>query len=420
MRITKDNTIAISPHRHPTRATAGTGRSCCGRRCLLITSSLVSSLLACSGPPYSDDVTHERLPGGGERTVWHRIPSVTLTLDTLAVWHLWQHGKGHVFGNVQSAASAPGGFYLLDATSHQVVQVDRLGTPQRVFGGQGAGPGEFQAPIRLFASDDELWVADLGLGRYAVFGVDGEFRHTVSWPGPGRLNPDGFAIAPDGTELFSTWSGSSGHWVLRRVSLDGSMTDTLAQMDALPRAPAVVDLPGMGPTTMYDPPACSPGLRWTSDGVDRVYTVTSADYRVEERDLGGQVRRELVGPTPDLTVTKADRQAFVTQFARLYAVDEQVLRDRNPGMEDRYPFAERRAAIESIRVDPTGRLWVLANTVGSAHTRLDLFDRDFSILGSLRDFPLPEAFTDDGDALLRIAGGDDGLDLFIVIRVADR
>ena len=380
-----------------------------------IAPALALAVTACSGSAASRDVTRETLPSGAERITWHRLPATTLGFDTVAVWHLWRDHPAHTFGGVRSATGARGGFYLLDAATQEVVQVSRQGIPVRVFGRRGAGPGEFQAAIHLFVRGDEIWVADMGLGRYTVFDADGTFLRTVPWGGPGPINADGFAITT-AAQLFSRWS-IRGLWVLSRLSLDRSSVDTLAVMTTLPRVEAVVDLPGIGPTTMYDPPAYSPGLHWAWAGVDRVFTVTSAEYRVEERDLSGQIRRELVGPTPDLTVTGPDRQAFVAQFARLYDVDEGQLRQRNPGLEDRYPFAERRPAIESIRVDPLGRLWVLANTVGEERTRLELFDADLTFAGSVTGLPQPEAFTGDGDALFRIAGADDdGLDLFLVLR----
>ena len=379
--------------------------------------ALAWTIAACGGSTASHDVTRERLPSGIERTTWHRLAGTPLALDTVAVWHLWRDGAGYAFGDVRAATGAPDGFFLLDGTNRQVVEVTRQGMPVHVFGRQGAGPGEFQAPLHVFARGNEVWVGDIGLGRYTVFGRDGSFLRTVPWVGKGPMNSDGFAITAGDAELFSTWS-VKGPWVLRHASLDGASVDTLAVMSALPRAEAVVDLPGIGPTTMYDPPAYSPGLHWAWVGEDRTYTVTSAEYRVDERDLTGEIRREVVGPTPDLTITGADRHAFVARFAQLYNVDEAQLRERNPGLEDRYPFAERRAAIESIRVDPLGRLWVLANTVTGDRTRLDLFDADFSFLGSAEGLPRPEAFTSDGDALFRIAGGgEDGLDRFVVLRV---
>jgi hypothetical protein len=378
--------------------------------------ALAWAITACGGSTASHDVTRERLPSGIERTTWHRLVGTPLALDTVAVWHLWRDGTGYAFGDVRAATSAPDGFFLLDGANQQVVEVTRQGIPVRGFGRRGAGPGEFQAARHLFARGDEIWVADMGLGRYTVFDADGTFLRTVPWGGPGPINADGFAITA-AAQVFSRWS-IRGLWVLSRLSLDRSSVDTLAVMTTLPRADAVVDLPGIGPTTMYDPPAYSPGLHWAWAGDDRIFTVTSAEYTVEERDLTGRIRRELVGPTPDLTVTGTDRQAFVAQFARLYGVDEGQLRERNPRLVDQYPFAERRAAIESIRVDPLGRLWVLANTVGEDRTRLDVFDPDLAFVGSVTGLPQPEAFTGDGDALFRIAGGgEDGLDLFLVARV---
>ncbi len=383
----------------------------------LIALTLSILITACGTGRDGGEVTRETLASGIARTTWHRIPEIGLGLDTLAVWHLWRSDSGYDFNDVHWAVGSPDGFYLLDAGNRQVVRVDRQGRPVHIFGRRGSGPGEFEYPLQMFIRGDEIWVGDIGLRRYAVFGRDGSFQRVVHWPGPGRYDYEGFVITPDGRELLLTRSGD-GFRGLSISLLDGSPADTLAVMRTQPTANASVIFPGLGPTTMFDPPAYTPELHWAWGGGDRVYTVTTADYRIEERDLTGRIQRELVAPTPDLAVTGADRAAFIIRLADLYGVDREDFQRSNPGLENRLPFAERRPAIERIVVDPLGRIWVLANTTENSGQRLDVFDRDLTFLGSRPNLPPPVAFTPDGDALFRITGGDaNGTDLFFVARV---
>jgi hypothetical protein len=397
-------------------------RTATGRRValtLLISLALTLSAAACGTGRESGEVTRETLASGLERTIWHRLPEARLALDTLAVWHLWRSDSGYDFNQITAAAGSADGFFLLDSGNRQVVRVDRQGRPLARLGRRGSGPGEFEYPLELYRHGDELWVGDIALRRDAVFGPDDTFRRVVLWPGRGRSVSGGFAITPD-EGMLSLRRSVEGFRGLLKANLDGSAVDTIAVMQTAPIANASIFLPGLGPepTRIIEPPALTPEFHWCYGGGERVYTVTTAEYRIEQRDLAGHLLRELVAPTPDLAVTAADRRAYLVRTADLYGVAWTEFQRSNPGLEDRYPFAERRAAIEGIAVDPLGRLWVLANTAEGEGRRLDLFDRDQTLLGSRPDLPLPVAFTTDGAALFRIPGGDEGgSDLFFVARV---
>ncbi len=386
---------------------------------LTIFISLILLIAACAGNRNAGDVTRETLASGVERTTWHRLPEIRLSLDTLAVWDLWASDSGYIFSDVHAAYGSPESFFLVDLGNQQIVRTDLQGQVGTVFGRRGSGPGEFEMPMQIFIRDNEIWIGDLGLRRYTLFGPDGSFRRIRSWsPGFGRGINANFAITAAGDELFLIRS-IRGFRGLLLAPPDSTAADTIAEMRTHPTTQTPVEIPGVGRTTMYDPPAYSPDLYWAWGENECIYTITSADYRIEERDLSGRVVRELVAPTPDLTVTAADREAFLTRFAELYGVDTEEFRRSNPQFESRYPFAERRPALEGIMIDPLGRIWVLANSAGSTSQRIDLFDRDLTFIGSLEDLPLPKAFTPAGAALFRITGGDeDGNDLFFVARIA--
>ncbi|MFO7767419.1 MAG: hypothetical protein R6W82_00425 [bacterium] len=82
-------------------------------------------------------------------------------------------------------------------------------------------------------------------------------------------------------------------------------------------------------------------------------------------------------------------------------------------MED-HPFAERKAAVSDLEVDPMGRVWVLARRTHPGPDRLDVYSPRGRYLGSLEDVPIPMAFALDGSALLR-RSSDDSMDQFTVV-----
>lgn len=72
-------------------------------------------------------------------------------------------------GVVISASRASGLPMLLDSTGRLVGEL----------GHKGAGPGELQRPLRIFAWHDSLLVQDMTLGRLSLFAPAGTFAHDV-------------------------------------------------------------------------------------------------------------------------------------------------------------------------------------------------------------------------------------------------
>lgn len=387
-----------------------------GRLLLFLPLMLPLLVPACGTGRRTDDVTREILSSGLIRTTWHRLPYNRLTVDTLATWDIWGENAEYVFGDITAAGGSAEGFYLVDAGTRQVVRIDRQGHVRHVFGNQGMGPGEFQYPLQIFTRDDEIWVGDIALRRYAVFNRTGSFLRVHAWAGTGRVTNEGCAITPADGELYTTRIADE-YRALLHTPFDGGAADTIAVMYIPPLSGTPIDIPGLGSVTMFDPPAYSPELHWVWAPDGRILTVTTGEYRIDVRDLTGHIVQELVAPYPDLTVTATDRTAYMAHLARTYDSSVEEFRRLNPRFESQYPFAERRSAIERITLDPLGRLWVLANTAEDTRQRLDLFDHDFAYLGSLTGLPLPEAFMPDGETLFRITNYETGADLFFVARL---
>lgn len=92
-----------------------------------------------------------------------------------------------------------GSVFVLDALSRTVRVFDGQGTELRTFGERGQGPGELAEPAALFwGPDGNLWVADLGNGRFTVFEPDGDLVDTYTYLGPPLAVPPAVGFSEAG------------------------------------------------------------------------------------------------------------------------------------------------------------------------------------------------------------------------------
>ena len=117
------------------------------------------------------------------------------------------------------------GVFVLDRLGKRVFHVDRDAKLRTTFGRPGEAPGEFRGPASIQPDlGGGLWVSDVGNGRLARFGVDGELLAELSTPWPvtnfGILN-DGASIYPtvNQTTLLAVQSTAGG----RALDIDPSM-----------------------------------------------------------------------------------------------------------------------------------------------------------------------------------------------------
>ena len=380
----------------------------------------VMSFTGCGGSSSLRDYVVETLPSGAIRTTYHSLPLRRLDLDTLAVWNLWDEDRaGYAFSSVRAAVGVDDGFLLLDAGSRQVVMVDREGRARYAFGARGDGPGEFQFPRILFRDDANIWVFDIMTLRFSIFSSLGEFRRDIRLKERWSLAARRMALTP-GPKLLAATSTREGNRSLLAAPLDFSALDTLATMKTYPTESITFSAPDGRTVDIDEIPEFGAEFHWDYDAVaGRLMVVQCGQYRFEERHLSGRVIRELVAPTPDLRVTDRERAWFFENVRFGFGYQPDGSYRISPELRRKWPFAERRQAIAGIRVDPIGRIWVLANTVEVGVSRLDLFDREDRYLGHLGDLPLPMAFTPGGDALFRLYEGiedDQGKFILVTIR----
>ena len=119
-----------------------------------------------------------------------------------------QGGDWDTFGSVAAVAfDGAGNLYILDTQASRVSVVDLTGSLVRQFGGEGEGPGEFDAGDAwafTVLADGRTVVFDAGQREYEVFVPD---TLAEAWKAPG--NPSGFAprlavgVLPGGGVAFT-------------------------------------------------------------------------------------------------------------------------------------------------------------------------------------------------------------------------
>ena len=118
----------------------------------------------------------------------------------------WSLGRDVVIGGVDGPSSAltrvgtvlvdAAHIYILQPQDGNVIVFDRRGRFARTFGGRGAGPGEFIAPLLMGWYGYELWVSDWNARRITFFDVDKGSVRTIPYVQPFPAGYDVFNWGP--------------------------------------------------------------------------------------------------------------------------------------------------------------------------------------------------------------------------------
>ena len=157
----------------------------------------------------------------------------------------------------------------------------------------------------------------------------------------------------------------------------------------------------------------------------------TAEYLVRILGPDGAVRRILRRDPPARPTSDADREAF----RRRTLADADSGRGISFGSGGPDEAGQRRIAeerlekttyapfiprIRGIRVDPADRLWVAVTAEDDPFgtDRIDLYDRDGTLLGEIRGLELPAAFAGT-DRLLSVRTDELGVAQVVVVRVPE-
>ena len=328
------------------------------------------------------------------------------------------------FASVNGIRTRPDGSLLVaDATGGELVLLDLdLGT-RTVVGGRGEGPGEYQAPSRIWALPaDSTLLLDIGNNRLTVLAPDLSFGATRPMF---EMDPDGGIVllnpqAIDGAgRMYSTTgfsmnlgspdatggSGSDSLPVLR-TTLDDLAPDTVARL--APRSAAPFEMRsnrGDRMVTMQRAPySASDSWGVAPDG--SVAVARAADYRLEWISSDGSVRSGAPVAWDAVPVGQAEKEAWVREQSGRSVQAATFVTGGGGGVSpssgiggaprrgitfgsgsddiDDYEWPETLPPFTgSILVDPEGRAWLRRHQPVGAPFQYDIFTPDAEHAGTV-------------------------------------
>lgn len=391
----------------------------------------VAALLAACG----GDAPPERLEaavdtvGGVERFTYPAASTADLgwTTDTVAVlgdpfaedaYQFDQVGPGGL------ASDAAGNLYVLDRQGKRVLKYGPGGEHIATFGREGEGPGELSQPMGMAVGPgDTIWISDFSNTRVTGLPQDGGAPVTIPIPGENVIPGQRLAALEGGflttlTQLFMFRPGAGGEVEMSRgdgedgedvrrvpvLQLDRSLEpgDTLWASVEPPRDMVQIEAGNNVMITMMAR-EFYPDLMWDELSDGGIVVSDSAAYALHligpDGELTRSIRRE---PAPRAT-TETDREIArdrVREQSQGGGVriggggpDEdmqaEILRQRLEKMT----FADLIPRVVELRTDPAGRIWVgVSEDTPDEVDRIDVYSRDGTLLGELRDFPFPDVF----------------------------
>jgi hypothetical protein len=361
-------------------------------------------------------------------------------LDTLAVvGDVFGADPAYQFDRVSPAGLAGDGshVYLLDGSGRRVLKYSLDGRHVATFGRAGSGPGELSSPagIALDAAGN-LWVNDLGNRRLIVIPQAGGEPRDVPYPGD-RVIPNGGDLAVIASDYLlaaralpiprpgmSPAELQAEGIPLLRVDKAGR-ADTL-WMAPPPRTDRVEQgSPGSGAiAVMMMPRAFAPRFQWRTFSDGSLVVSDTAEYILHRLGPDGRPRGSIRRGPPARAVTEGDKEAERARRREpptgggtrvtIQGGSMQVTTGGAPGAAPALPpemglsreaqlaamtFEPVVPRIVALRVDTRDRLWVgVSEDTPETVERIDVYDREGTLLGELRGVPMPDVFFGDGYA----------------------
>ena len=355
----------------------------------------------------------ERLTYGAERAA-----PLGWSLDTTTV--LGGFGvddPDYQFGGISTdglATDADGNLYVLDPTEFACSAMRRTARSSGSWGREGGGPGElggsFGGGPRTMAMGpgDTLWIGDQGNQRFTLLPVDGGEPASVPLPGTSVSIGGKMAVDSAGAlALLSSFSFRPGEAEgmpprpLVRFSREGEPGDTVWTFPA-PATDVVTINSGGNNLMMMMSQVFAPGFSWVRFADRGLALQESAEYEIRFTDPDGSVRRIVRREPAARPTTEADRQAVLDSL--LTPPEEETRFDTEEIRRKRAEattFADLIPRIIEMRRDTQDRLWVgVSESTPRAIERIDVYDRDGTLIGELRDTPMPDFFFGDGYAAI--------------------
>lgn len=302
------------------------------------------------------------------------------------------------------AAGPDGRVYVLDGSASRVLVFSPRGELVDTLGGEGAGPGELEAPMAVTVDGDGVVaVYDFAKGGLVRWSASGEVLEVL----PIDVLFWGAKIeTTDDRALFSTFESRTGSSTrLGLLSWSPDTASTLANFTSAPLQPA--DFPTCGQQGTMVSPLFSPEMLWDAEG-DRVAVNTEAAYVVDLYQGVRRVRsiRREISPRP---VTEEMAMRHVSEGVYFGAIDctippEEAVRG--------YGYRDELPSLGALAVSPAGEVWAQRRRLANEPNRTDVFGDDGGYLGTTEPgSPFPAAFLPDDRV---VAVETDSLDVPVV------
>lgn len=365
---------------------------------------------------------------GVERLTYPSTPAGDLgwAVDTVGVLGDAFASDAYQFDNVSPGglgADDDGSLYILDRQGDRVLKYGPDGRHLATYGRQGEGPGELSQPISLaIGPADTIWVTDFSNGRITGFPQDGGAPRTVPFPDDAGVPGQRLAVVEDGfitmfRPLFN-FRRSGGSWSMSRGGDESDdrgppllpvlrLTPSLEPADSLWTTPEPpMDMVQLESADRLMVTMMSrefyPEFQWSAFSDGGIVVSDSAAYVLHILDAeGNRVRTLERGPAPR-PVTEADRELA---RERVREENESSIRIGGAGPDDeiqqrlleqrleKMTFDDLVPRVVSLRVDPADRIWVgVSEATPDEVERIDIYDRNGTLLGELRGFPVPDVF----------------------------
>lgn len=338
--------------------------------------------------------------------------------------------------------------YVLDSGGARVLVFDRAGRFVRQVGKKGGGPGEFAAPVGITVQGDgTLIVSDLGHRSYSLFGRDGKYVRSVPFPDewmPALANnrlaahPRGGVVATVSPAPMRGMGGGmrglSGQsnpvvWQpftqgARPVTLFNATTEVTSETEGGPQAGGQQRVSFTAMSKSFSPPVAF-GLLPAGN----VVVAHTPGYTLKVMGNDGRVARYIQKPMRVRKVTDRDRERERERTRQQMISGEGLVmvtvgggRGRRPGpsrerieeMVANMEFEDVIPAIQDIRTDAAGRIWVeRTGEVWGDPGPIDVVTADGRYLGTVTGQRLPDAFSPSGRAAY-IQEDDDGVQRVVV------
>lgn len=320
------------------------------------------------------------------------------------------------------ASDAAGNLYVFDSDGVRILGYGPDGSLVGTWGREGGGPGEIGGRFigaLAMGPGDTLWIADRSNRRFTLIptGVERDGPASVPFGESGAvMSIDGMAVDSAGaiavvsSFVFEPAAEELPPQTLQRIARTtepGASGESVA-IDTLWTAPPrkvnfITMTSGNQRVILLNRQQFQPELSWARFSDGGLVVQDAPEYELYLLDRDGATKRIIRRDPPPRPTTETDRQAVIDETLAPpdNGQDDPAAADRRRQRADAMTFANVIPRIVEFRIDPKDRLWVgVSEQEPGEIERIDVFDRDGTLLGELRDLPLPHHFLGENRAVL--------------------